>query len=141
MAYANRVLAAVRRCHTEHGVRDVEDRDNSSIMNLDPYRTFSAFPGGSVNEFEGRLRKNEMVKCKRKTSNSWTENEMHKAIKVFREGRSQRHAAELLGVPHSYLQRGLQSGQDNHLKSKGRQTTFTPKQENELVSRILKPYT
>ncbi|KAJ4437271.1 hypothetical protein ANN_17408 [Periplaneta americana] len=27
MAYANRVLAAVRRCHTVHGVRDVEDKD------------------------------------------------------------------------------------------------------------------
>ncbi|KAJ4440144.1 hypothetical protein ANN_08282 [Periplaneta americana] len=53
---------------------------------------------------------------------------------------SQRHAAELLGVPHLYLQRRLQSGQDNHLKSKGRQTTFTPEQENELVSRILKLY-
>lgn len=81
-----------------------------------------------------------MVKCKRKTSNSWTENDMQKAIKAFREGRSQRHAAELLGVPHSCLQRRLQSGQDNHLKSKGRQTTFTPEQENELVSRILKLY-
>ncbi|KAJ4448462.1 hypothetical protein ANN_10478 [Periplaneta americana] len=63
---------------------------------------------------------------------------MQKAIKAFREGRSQRHAAELLGVPHSCLQRRLQSAQDNHLKSKGRQTTFTPEQENELVSRILK---
>ncbi|KAJ4442033.1 hypothetical protein ANN_11897 [Periplaneta americana] len=79
-----------------------------------------------------------MVKCKRKTSNSWTENDMQKAIKAFREGRSQRHAAELLGVPHSCLQQRLQRGQDNHLKSKARQTTFTPEQENELVSRILK---
>ncbi|KAJ4440942.1 hypothetical protein ANN_10791 [Periplaneta americana] len=76
----------------------------------------------------------QMVKCKRKTSNAWTENDMQKAIKAFREGRSQRHAVELLGVPHSCLQRRLQSGQDNHLKSKGCQTTFTPEQENELVS-------
>ncbi|KAJ4438279.1 hypothetical protein ANN_14218 [Periplaneta americana] len=82
----------------------------------------------------------QMVKCKRKTSNSWTENDMRKAIKAFHEGKSQRHAAELLGVPHSCLQQRLQSGQDNHLKSKGRQTTFTPEQENELVSRILKLY-
>ncbi|KAJ4433179.1 hypothetical protein ANN_15436 [Periplaneta americana] len=82
----------------------------------------------------------QMVKCKRKTSNSWTENDMQKAIKAFRERRSQRHAAELLGVPHSCQQQRFQSGQDNHLKSKGRQTTFTPEQENELVSRILKLY-
>ncbi|KAJ4434516.1 hypothetical protein ANN_23078 [Periplaneta americana] len=33
-----------------------------------------------------------MVKCKRKTSNSWTENDMQKAIKAFREGRNQSHA-------------------------------------------------
>ncbi|KAJ4427863.1 hypothetical protein ANN_23866 [Periplaneta americana] len=46
-----------------------------------------------------------MVKCKRKTSNSWTENDVQKAVKAFREGRSLRHAAELLGVPHSCLQR------------------------------------
>ncbi|KAJ4428519.1 hypothetical protein ANN_24561 [Periplaneta americana] len=51
-----------------------------------------------------------MVKCKRKTSNSWTQNDVQKAIKAFREGRSQRYAAELLGVPHSCLQRRLQSG-------------------------------
>ncbi|KAJ4452199.1 hypothetical protein ANN_03717 [Periplaneta americana] len=28
LGYANRVLAAIRRCQTVHGARDVEDRDN-----------------------------------------------------------------------------------------------------------------
>ncbi|KAJ4447033.1 hypothetical protein ANN_09021 [Periplaneta americana] len=39
------------------------------------------------------------------TSGAWTEDQMQKAIKAFREGRSQRHAADLYGVPHSCLQR------------------------------------
>lgn len=79
-----------------------------------------------------------MGKYTRKTLSSWTEDDMQKAIKAFREGRSQRHAADLFGVPHSCLQRRLQSGQDKPSKNKGRQTTFTAEQENELVSRILK---
>ncbi|KAJ4441170.1 hypothetical protein ANN_11021 [Periplaneta americana] len=97
-------------------------------------------PGHLVSRPDALTVTPQMVKCKRKTSNSWTENGMQKAIKAFREGRSQRHAAEMLGVPHSCLQRRLQRGQDNHLKSKSRQTTFTPEQENEFVSRILKLY-
>ncbi|XP_069703714.1 uncharacterized protein [Periplaneta americana] len=68
----------------------------------------------------------------------WTEDEMQKAIKAFREGRSQRRAAELYGVPHSCLQRRLRSGQDKPLKNKGGQTTFTKEQEQALVSRLLK---
>ncbi|KAJ4433935.1 hypothetical protein ANN_16254 [Periplaneta americana] len=52
------------------------------------------------------------------TSRAWTEVQMQKAIKAFRETRSQRHAADLYGVPHSCLQRRQQSGEDRPLKIK-----------------------
>ena len=67
------------------------------------------------------------------TSRIWTEDHMQKAIKAHREGRSQRHAAELYGVPHSCLQHR----QDKLLRSKRSQITFSKEQE-ELVSRLLK---
>ena len=70
--------------------------------------------------------------------NCWTEEDMHKAINAFRQGRSMRHAAELFGVPRSCLHRRLQSGSDDPLKKKGGQTTFTCQQEEKLVQRILR---
>lgn len=56
---------------------------------------------------------------------------MQNAIKAYREGRSQSHAAELFGVPHSCLQRRLQSGNDYPAKVKGPQTIFNKEQEIE----------
>lgn len=79
-----------------------------------------------------------MGKYKRKTASTWTEDDMQKAIEAFRQGRSQRHAADFFGVPHSCLQRRLQGGQDIPTRTKGGQTIFTKDQEKELVSRILK---
>ncbi|KAJ4438357.1 hypothetical protein ANN_14299 [Periplaneta americana] len=44
------------------------------------------------------------------TSRVWTEDQMQKAIKAFREGRSQHHAADLYAVLHSCLQRVCKAG-------------------------------
>ena len=63
--------------------------------------------------------------------------DIEEAIKAFPEGRRQCHAPELLGVPHSRLQRLLRTGQDKPLKSKGIRTMFTLEQDKEL-SRIVK---
>ena len=58
-----------------------------------------------------------------------SEEDMQNDYKAFREGRSQCYTAELFGVPHLYLQRILRTGQVKPLKSKSRQTTFTPEQD------------
>ena len=54
---------------------------------------------------------------------------MQNAFKALREGRSQCYAAELIGVPHLYLQRFLRTGQDKPLKNKDRRTMFSSEQE------------
>ena len=57
-------------------------------------------------------------------SRIWTEDQMQKAIKAYREERSQRHAAELYGVP--------QSGQDKPLRRKGARKRFSKKKKKNL---------
>lgn len=57
---------------------------------------------------------------------------MKKVIKAFREGRSQRHAEELFGVPHFCHQRRLQSGKDLSEKLKGGQTVFNKARKKNL---------
>ena len=58
-----------------------------------------------------------------------SEEDMQNDFKGFREGRSQCYAVELFGVPHLYLQRFLQTGQDKPLKNKDRRTMFSSEQD------------
>ena len=62
---------------------------------------------------------------------------MQNAFKAFCEGRSQCCAAELFAVPHSCLERCLQTGQDKPWKNKDRPTISTPEQDLKL-SRTVK---
>ena len=59
---------------------------------------------------------------------------MQKAFKAFFEGRSQCCAAEMSGVPHSFLQRYLRTGQVKQLKNNDRRTIYIPKQDLKLSS-------
>ncbi|KAJ4427548.1 hypothetical protein ANN_25196 [Periplaneta americana] len=86
-----------------------------------------------------RRTKDPDEKVKRKAEQSWSEENMLKAVKAVSEGRSQRHAAELFHVPRTCLQRRLKIWHlmENHEEER-RSDSVQEEQKLQLKSRIFR---